>query len=182
MLTRIKLPCEQRFLYDTAFSVYEVVRVACLSRSWFVYSPGSYNTNQLRDWQATWTTLLTLKAMQERNHCSQVGSNGQISRNLAASSEKNLQRDQLITDLKNQWNYKNKQPGPTRKSFLVITLGAHLKKSPWIKWMKNWRNGRYTVQRSWKVLTGEKEPTRRHRCKNGTEKPDLWDVERPSKT
>ena len=33
-----------------AFSVYEVIRVSCLSRSWFVYA--------------------TLKAMQERNLCS----------------------------------------------------------------------------------------------------------------
>ena len=28
------LPCEQRFLSCTAFNIYEVVRVACLSRSW----------------------------------------------------------------------------------------------------------------------------------------------------
>ena len=31
------IPFEQRFLSCMAFSVYEVVRVACLSRSWFVY-------------------------------------------------------------------------------------------------------------------------------------------------
>ena len=30
------VPWEQRFLSCMAFSVYEVVRVACLSRSWFV--------------------------------------------------------------------------------------------------------------------------------------------------
>ena len=54
-----------------AFSVNEVVRVACLSRSWFVYAPGVYKTNQLLDWQATRTTSLTLKAMQESYLCSQ---------------------------------------------------------------------------------------------------------------
>ena len=32
-------PCEQRFLSCMAFSVYEVIRVAYPSRSWFVYSP-----------------------------------------------------------------------------------------------------------------------------------------------
>ena len=32
-------PSEQRFLFCMAFNVYEVIRVACLSRSWFVYSP-----------------------------------------------------------------------------------------------------------------------------------------------
>ena len=31
------LPCKQSFLSFMAFSVYEVVCVACLSRSWFVY-------------------------------------------------------------------------------------------------------------------------------------------------
>ena len=31
------LPCEQRFLSCLAFSIYEVVRVACPSRSWLVY-------------------------------------------------------------------------------------------------------------------------------------------------
>ena len=30
------VPCEQRFLSCTAFSVQEVIRTACLSRSWFV--------------------------------------------------------------------------------------------------------------------------------------------------
>ena len=34
-------------------------------------SLGAYNTNQLRDWQATQMTSLTLKAMQERNLHSQ---------------------------------------------------------------------------------------------------------------
>ena len=32
------LPGEQRFFSCMAFSVYEVVQVACLSRSWFVYA------------------------------------------------------------------------------------------------------------------------------------------------
>ena len=36
----IFLPCEQRFLSCMAFSVYEVVSFACVSRSWFVYAPG----------------------------------------------------------------------------------------------------------------------------------------------
>jgi len=58
-------PCEQRFLSCNSLaswltsSVYGVIREVCLSR-----------TNQLRDWQATRTTSLTLKAMQERNLCS----------------------------------------------------------------------------------------------------------------
>ena len=30
------VPCEQRFLSCTAFSIQEVIRTACLSRSWFV--------------------------------------------------------------------------------------------------------------------------------------------------
>ena len=35
-----ELPCKQRSLSSMAFSVYEVVRVACPSRSWFVlYTP-----------------------------------------------------------------------------------------------------------------------------------------------
>ena len=34
-----RVPCEQKFLSCMAFSVYEVDRVACLSRSWFVYFP-----------------------------------------------------------------------------------------------------------------------------------------------
>ena len=33
------MPSEQRFLSFMAFSAYEVIRVACLSRSWFVYAP-----------------------------------------------------------------------------------------------------------------------------------------------
>ena len=32
-----EVPCARRFLCCMAFSVYEVARVACLSRSWFVY-------------------------------------------------------------------------------------------------------------------------------------------------
>ena len=47
-----------------AFTVYEVVRVAYQSRSWFVLYA------QLRDRRATRTTSLILKAMQERNLCS----------------------------------------------------------------------------------------------------------------
>ena len=35
----ISLPCEQSFLSRMAFSVYEVVRVACQSHGWFVYAP-----------------------------------------------------------------------------------------------------------------------------------------------
>ena len=35
----LNLPCEQRLLCYMASSVYEVVRLACLSRSWFVYVP-----------------------------------------------------------------------------------------------------------------------------------------------
>ena len=34
----ISLPCEKRFFSCMAFSVYEVIRVACLSRGWFVYN------------------------------------------------------------------------------------------------------------------------------------------------
>ena len=37
------VPCEQRFLSYIAFSVNEVVRVACLLRSWFVYAPQGDN-------------------------------------------------------------------------------------------------------------------------------------------
>ena len=33
------LPCEHRFLSCMAFSAYEVIRVACLSRICFVFSP-----------------------------------------------------------------------------------------------------------------------------------------------
>ena len=73
------LSCEQRFLYYMAFTVFKVVRVACLSSSWFVYAPreafltflpGRKNKPKC-DWQATRTTLLTLKAMYERKPCSQ---------------------------------------------------------------------------------------------------------------
>ena len=69
------LPCEQRFLSYMAFSVYEVIRVSCLSRSWFVYGPHVVcfvYTNQLRDREDTRMPSLTLKAMQgRRNLCSQ---------------------------------------------------------------------------------------------------------------
>ena len=36
VFTLLLLPCEQRFLSCMAFSVYEVICVACVSRSWFV--------------------------------------------------------------------------------------------------------------------------------------------------
>ena len=57
---RLTGPCEQTFLSCNSLaswltsSVYGVIREACLSR-----------TNQLRDWQATQTTSLKLKAKQE---------------------------------------------------------------------------------------------------------------------
>ena len=35
----VHLPCEQRFLSCMAFSVSEVIRVACLSHSWFIHVP-----------------------------------------------------------------------------------------------------------------------------------------------
>ena len=54
------LRAEVSFLH-MAFSINEVVRVACQSRSWL----------NLCDQQATHTTSLTLKTMQERNLCSQ---------------------------------------------------------------------------------------------------------------
>ena len=57
------LPCEQRFLSCMAFSVYEVIRVAWLSRSWFVYERNglqqriltgreqtNYATDKPREW------------------------------------------------------------------------------------------------------------------------------------
>ena len=56
------VPCEQRFLSCMAFSVYEVIRVACPSHSWFVYStwtgtnPGQTNyaqTSQANDFVNT---------------------------------------------------------------------------------------------------------------------------------
>ena len=42
------IPCEQRFLSCMAFSVFinEVVRMASLSRSYFVYAPGPRNINK----------------------------------------------------------------------------------------------------------------------------------------
>ena len=55
-----------------AFSVYEVIRVSCLLHSWFVCAPGRKQTNDTRmDRQDTRMTSLTLKAIQERNLCSQ---------------------------------------------------------------------------------------------------------------
>ena len=47
-----QLPCEQRFFPCMAFSVYEVIRVACLSRSWFL--TGSKQTNYARDNPREW--------------------------------------------------------------------------------------------------------------------------------
>ena len=38
VFTLLLLPCEQRFLSCMAFSVHEVICVACVSRSWFVYA------------------------------------------------------------------------------------------------------------------------------------------------
>ena len=38
-LLYVIFPCEQRFLCSMAFSVYEVIRMAYPSRSWFVYFP-----------------------------------------------------------------------------------------------------------------------------------------------
>ena len=53
------------------FSVNEVFRFACQLRSWFVlYAPGRQN-KKLRDIKAARTTSYMLKAMQERNVCSQ---------------------------------------------------------------------------------------------------------------
>ena len=55
----ISLPCEKRFFSCMAFSVYEVIRVACLSRGWFVYNPclfltasnqTNYATGKPREW------------------------------------------------------------------------------------------------------------------------------------
>ena len=43
------VPCEQRFLSCMAFTVYEIVRVACQSRSWFVYAAGCKQTNYATD-------------------------------------------------------------------------------------------------------------------------------------
>ena len=51
-----------------AFSVYEVIRVSSLRVVGLFRSRGVLN--QLRDRQDTRMTLLTLKAMQERNLCS----------------------------------------------------------------------------------------------------------------
>ena len=40
---------EQRFLFCTAFSVYEVVHVACLSHCWFAYVLLSKQTNYVTE-------------------------------------------------------------------------------------------------------------------------------------
>ena len=42
------IPCEQRFLSSMTFSVFinEVIRMASLSRSYFVYAPGLRNINK----------------------------------------------------------------------------------------------------------------------------------------
>ena len=42
------LPYEQRFLCFMALRVYEVVRVACLSCSWFVYPPRETGSKQTK--------------------------------------------------------------------------------------------------------------------------------------
>ena len=47
-----QVPSEQRFFPCMAFSVYEVVRVGCLSRSWFVYS--LWETNYATDKPCEW--------------------------------------------------------------------------------------------------------------------------------
>ena len=49
----LRLSCEQRFLSCIAFSLHEVVRVTCLSRSWFIYAPGGFS----RLTEATRTTF-----------------------------------------------------------------------------------------------------------------------------
>ena len=39
MIQHYNPPYEQRFLSGMAFSIFQVVRVACQSCSWFVYTP-----------------------------------------------------------------------------------------------------------------------------------------------
>ena len=46
LYTELPSHCEQRFLSGMAFSVYEVVPVACQSRIWFCLSPTSATTRQ----------------------------------------------------------------------------------------------------------------------------------------
>ena len=57
---KVMIPCQQRFLSCMAFSVFinEVVRMASLSRSYFVYAPGLRNINKptLRQALVMWTT------------------------------------------------------------------------------------------------------------------------------
>ena len=60
---------KQRFLSCIAFSVNKVIRVSCLSRSWFS-TPRDLNKPTTRT-EDTRMTSFTLKAMQERNFCSQ---------------------------------------------------------------------------------------------------------------
>ena len=57
------VPYEQRFLSYLAFSVNEVVRVACLSRSWFVYIPqgDNYATDKPREHALLANDCLTAK-------------------------------------------------------------------------------------------------------------------------
>ena len=52
------IPCEQKFLSCMAFSVFinEVVRMASLSRGYFVYAPGETKINHPCDRQVTRTT------------------------------------------------------------------------------------------------------------------------------
>ena len=54
-ITNTSIRYEQRFLSCMAFSVYDIDRVACQSRSWFVLYALN-KTNQLRDWQVMPTT------------------------------------------------------------------------------------------------------------------------------
>ena len=62
-----RVPCEQKFLSCMAFSVNEVIRVSSVRVVGLFRSRSVLN--QLRDRQDTRMTLLTLKAMQERNLC-----------------------------------------------------------------------------------------------------------------
>ena len=76
------LPCEQRFLSCMPFSVYEVVRVSCLSRSQFVYAPretfltARKQTNHGTD-KPHKQLRQCLRAMQEGNVCLQ-GKNASV--------------------------------------------------------------------------------------------------------
>ena len=63
------IPCEQKFLSCMAFSIFinEVVRMASLSRGYFVYAPGETKITTLAtDKSRERLRIKTLKAMQER--------------------------------------------------------------------------------------------------------------------